>query len=601
MHSQSNLVINNCIEKLAVAVTRSECVVFCGAGISLNSDLPIIYGPTDKQRGITHYSGLADNILKLLGLDDLEIDIIRNSNLPFELIVEKLAEETNIENILDIFCLGEPNINHFLLAKLAKKGYLTTIFTTNFDTLIEKAFVAEGLVENEDYEVIFRDAAYASLDWDDDKLRLIKLHGSIHDQSNMAITIKKIATQQYDSNKRQALKYLLSKGPHKSVIILGYSCSDVFDISPSIESIRRDHKSIYYVEHRSSDAPECPSPSILENIAKKDKKNPFKMYPGSRIIIDTDEFIKRIWKHCLNEDYLYTPPSNTKESWKRLVEQWSLTADETSDIDTKYHLAALLFWNIAQFELAIKFWEKALQLSVDVNDEDLIAAHTGNIGLAYRDLGDFKKAIGQFNKALRIAQSTNNRAVERRQISNLGATYRILGNTQQAIKWHKKALKIAKDIDFKEGIRVGLGNLGICYDSIGQHKKAVRYYTNSIRIAKVLGNKRGEANQLGNLGITYHKTGEYKLSIKHHNNALSIQQNIGDRLGEGNTYNYRGQVYMSMGDYRHAKQDFRRSLTVLNYCFGSNHKYSLEVSQNLKIAEDIVGQKCTNGPRNTDV
>jgi tetratricopeptide (TPR) repeat protein len=437
--------------------------------------------------------------------------------------------------------------------------------------------------------VIFKDAAYDSLDWDDDKIRLIKLHGSIRDPGDMAITIKKIAERQYDPNKQGVLNYLLSKGPHKSVIILGYSCSDVFDINPTIESIKRNRKSIYHVEHRSSNTAECSTFPTLENIGKKGDKNPFKKYPGARIFIDTNELVKRIWKRCLNEDYLYTPPSNTEESWKRFVEEWSHNAKETSDMETKYHLAAQLFWNIARLELAIKYWEKALQLSVDINDEVLIASYTGNIGLAYRDLGHYKKAIKYFSEALKIAQCIDNRAVERRQISNLGGTYRILGNPQQAIKYHKKALRIAEDLELKKGIGVSLGNLGICYDSIGDYKRAVHYYTKSIQIAGALGDKRGEANRLGNLGITYHKIGKYELSIKHHNKALSIQQSIGDRLGEGNTYNYRGQVYMSMGDYRHAKQDFRHSLIILDSCVSTNHQSYIEALQNLKKVEDIVG------------
>ena len=489
IRSQSNLVAINLIEELVVAIIKSECVFFCGAGISLNSGLPIIYGTTDRQYDINRYSGLADNILQKLGLDDAEIDIVRNSNIPFELLIEIIADETDIGRIIDIFKLGEPNTNHFLLAKLAKRGYVKTIFTTNFDSLIEEAFVAEGLIENKDYEVIFKDADYVSIDWDDDKLRLVKLHGSISDPSDMAITIKKIAERQYEPNKQEALSYLFSEGSHKSLIILGYSCSDVFDINPAIESIKRNRKRIYHVEHRSSNTSECSTFPAKENIGKKGDKNPFKKYLGSRLFIDTNEFTKQLWKRCLNVEYFYTRHSHTDEPWRRLVEQWSCNAMGASDMETKYHLAALLFWNIARFELAIKYWEKALQLSVGANDDVLVASHTGNIGLAYRDLGDYEKAIGHFTEALKIAKSTNSRAVERRQISNLGGTYRIIGNPQQAIKYHKIALQIAKDIVFKKGIGVSLGNLGICYDSIGDYKRAVCYYKNSIKIASATSHK----------------------------------------------------------------------------------------------------------------
>jgi hypothetical protein len=45
-----------------------------------------------------------------------------------------------------------PNTNHRWLAKLVRAGKLKTIYTTNFDQLIENALLIEGLEPKRDYD-----------------------------------------------------------------------------------------------------------------------------------------------------------------------------------------------------------------------------------------------------------------------------------------------------------------------------------------------------------------------------------------------------------------------------------------------------------------
>lgn len=585
MDLHNDLSCTDLIKILSKEIIQKDSVFFCGAGVSLNSGLPIIYGSKYKKNKTVYYSGIADNILQQLGMNEVEIDIIKNSNIPFEFIIESLAKETNINKILEIFQLGEPNTNHFLIAKLAKKGYLKTICTTNFDILIEKAFLKEGLVENKHYEVIYKEKDYENIDWDNKKIRLIKIHGSIEDKKNMAITIRRIANKENNQKRQEAIKHIFSKGHHKSVIILGYSCSDIFDITPCIESIGKNGKNIFHIEHCHKDAKKGNAFYKIEDIKNKKEKNPFKKLHGKRLFIDTNEFAKNVWQQCLKEDYFFRQYNNIESSWKSLVVEWSLTAKDKSDMELKYHLAAQLFWEINVYKLAIKYWEKALQLSKDIADKYSICCHIGNIGIAYRDLGHYEKAIEYFNRSLKLAKQCNSRVVERRQVSNLGGTYRIIGNPDKAIKYHNKALKIAEDLGKKKEKGISLGNLGICYDSIGNYNKAITYYKRSIQIARSVGDKKGEGKRIGNLGITYHKLSKYKLSINYHHKALSILKNIGDRLGEGNTYNDFGMVYMSMRNYKKATKYFKQALSILNVLLGVNHQYTIEAEQNLKLAQ----------------
>ncbi len=96
--------------------------------------------------------------------------------------MEAISENTDISKILDIYKFGEPNTNHILIAKLAKKGHLKTIFTTNFDLLIEKALENEGLKRDKDFEVYSDEEQFSRIDFDDignKPIRVFKIHGSI--------------------------------------------------------------------------------------------------------------------------------------------------------------------------------------------------------------------------------------------------------------------------------------------------------------------------------------------------------------------------------------------------------------------------------------
>src|ERR1051325_8559814 len=92
--------LDNVVEDLR----RGELAVFCGAGISLRSGIPIV-GP------------LVSRILQSLGARPRVIETISLSSIPFESIMEILASEVSIARLLDVFHAEHPNVNHHLIAR----------------------------------------------------------------------------------------------------------------------------------------------------------------------------------------------------------------------------------------------------------------------------------------------------------------------------------------------------------------------------------------------------------------------------------------------------------------------------------------------------
>ena len=107
--NQYNIEIDRTIFTICEKLKLKEIAIFCGAGISFNSGLPLV---TD----------LIKYILNQIEVNDIDAVKILQSNLPFEAFIQTLTDEACVDDILEIFSKGEPNTNHDLIAELIKLG-----------------------------------------------------------------------------------------------------------------------------------------------------------------------------------------------------------------------------------------------------------------------------------------------------------------------------------------------------------------------------------------------------------------------------------------------------------------------------------------------
>jgi hypothetical protein len=160
----------------------------------------------------------------------------------FEHLVEILCKNVD-ENLLILNFLEYPlayNFNHLLIAKLINFGF--TVFTTNFDVMIEKAANENGIhitpiITKEDFEN-FQDDPDSIIN------PLFKLHGCISNKPSLkatlsSITIEGIGLPKHSEN---VLRSILSE---KDLLVFGYSGSDDHDISISLRNIKTKQKIIW--------------------------------------------------------------------------------------------------------------------------------------------------------------------------------------------------------------------------------------------------------------------------------------------------------------------------------------------------------------------
>lgn len=213
------------LEKL-MKENSNKILFLCGAGISLDAPTSL---PTVNK--------FIFDVLKESGISNETIDKVYNQfgkmNYRFESLVDQIRKNCDADLLLTkLFDSSTFNKIHHFLSLMLRKG--ASIITTNFDNCIENACYFENFQFSNRF-------VYSGVDLDNDKMplsnALIKIHGSQpivkEITGELVITIKALAkTEGAFKSFPNWRKYLLNLISNKIVVVMGYSCSDDFDIVP---------------------------------------------------------------------------------------------------------------------------------------------------------------------------------------------------------------------------------------------------------------------------------------------------------------------------------------------------------------------------------
>jgi tetratricopeptide (TPR) repeat protein/NAD-dependent SIR2 family protein deacetylase len=535
-----------------------ELAIFCGAGISKNSGLPLA-------------NELKRSILQTLKLDNSEIDQIMEAPQPFEAFMQSIFdpqiisdEHLRVLKVLDVFRQGEPNSNHIFIARLAARGFLKTLVTTNFDLLIETALAKEGLVEGVDFDRYFTEEHFSEANFDrlGERLTFFKLHGSIDDSESIRTTVAAIASRTLSDKRMNVIRHLFSAGEHKAVLILGYSCSDNFDLIPQIQSIEIGYKHVLYVEHTDG-----LGTSLVRDISTIVGNNPFARFPGKWITCNTDRIIKDLWTSLEASigEYEFV---RSKAKWAQHIDGW--LGESKKDLGLKLFIAGRILENIPLFDKALFYYAQARDFAADANDRGALMACNHEMGTIYRargGLANLKKAIAHYEEAMKIAESLDAKIYVADCALTLGIVNTDLGQLSTAIEWIITACRIHRDLKNRIGVAASRTALGNVYLNSQNFKAALENYKASLRLHKKLGDKPGVSLSYNNTGTVYFKLKNFHQAILSYKRAEKKSEELGDiqqlRVICGNLFN----LYKQTGDVENGKE-YEDKLKILDQMDG---------------------------------
>ncbi|MDR1584173.1 MAG: SIR2 family protein [Prevotellaceae bacterium] len=470
-------VINNLLDK--------KVAILAGAGISYDSGLPTV------SAFYNHFLPMFYEPKDVSYLTEL---IFEKGHIPFERIMEHIFSYTgNDYSIMDIFANGEPNTLHSILAKMMLHGWVNEIYTTNFDRLIEKALTTNGLHTQTDYGYFYDERGFSKLSKSTYEKNVIKIHGTIDKKDSIRTTLETIIYPQQLIKRKPPIERLFSTGQHDVVIVLGYSFSDIFDISEFIKKLNIT-KTIIVISHKNGEKED----NNIQLLANKKGNNPFlgKGYRGYVAHMNTLTFMSEL---CIAK-YSHVPTAHpTKYDWKNYLDNWVLKYDNPHKayiaggicnsmnefiLGNKYITQALKTVNRNRIELYIsiinhyvlsRFRTRKDQKECDnlvslckhviellKNNEDNLSKDfyimrlddlTYRLGRIYEDgYFDYKKALCQYFSVYRIEYRAHDILEMSKTLHEIGKSYAALDNIVSATKCLKKSIRLKKKCGYIGGI-----------------------------------------------------------------------------------------------------------------------------------------------------
>jgi tetratricopeptide (TPR) repeat protein len=466
---------NIILEKTKKIIESKSFILFCGAGISFNSNIPTV-------------KPLVTNILENLHAEENHIHTYNDSKYPFEGLIEILNERLGISKLLDVFNIENPNNNHFLIAYLALKKYLRIIYTTNFDVNIETAFRLVGLKKGRDYLVIGNASRLDKDTLSTDKIILIKLHGSISDKNSLVTTIRSVAAKENTSKIVNFLNDFILQDPSEYILFWGYSFSDHFDIVPALQLLPPLKKEIRILEHNNSTVPPG------ESINKSDKLSKFqKAYYWN---CDTNVLISSLLKH-FNFKTTHHQPKNNK--WKNIIGDWCNSSISEKGIRTRYGTLIEIFLRSEHFDLAAHYIDLQLNSNSFKNDRiyavDLLSRAAQC--LAYKNqTNDLLKAVEYYDEITNILKGTNDSNNYYGHLGGKGIILYRLGRYTESERYLREALSYYSSfirtntiphVHILKDYSGYLSSLANCLKNQYKTEEAIKYYNQSLEVATLNG------------------------------------------------------------------------------------------------------------------
>jgi len=573
-------------------IGESRNLVFLvGSGVSIEEPSLLVSAQT-AMKHIINYICAETEIEELLELDELK----------FENLIQILNNQLDPNlKILDYYGLCEkPNFQHFYLAEMIKEG--NTVFTTNFDSLIEQALLHLD-IEKESILPIITEIDYNNFQQNEKILQnglfpVIKLHGSLkniisnQDTKDYLINLmNKIGSQKLEVNllqlepfKQNLIEKLLF---NKILIVIGYSGLNDVDVIPILKKINNFRK-IFWINHisRVETSEDIKEIKYQEELDKKEVDHlqkiliDLKKYNQDieiwRINANTNQFLKSLsisipkieenkfdldfsdWlkqtlpepsplKQCLIPHIIYFNFNRYSESYRCGITALEQIKSD-NDISDKVLILNNLGWinySKGNYFDALEQFEEALKIAIELGNEKQQAIYYNNLGEINEKIMNFPEALSHYTDAIDTAENASVLIEKQRALTSIIEIFEHVQNFPKALDYYQQAIQVAENIGDLKTKAIYLNNIASIYCSQEDFSKALEFFQQSGEILRDIDDKEAIAINLNNIGALHQKCGYFSKALENFNLALQINEAIGNEIGVAkNLYKIAGVYFM---------------------------------------------------------
>jgi len=546
-------------------LSNNDLTFLVGAGCSVDVPSCLPAGRA-MMEAIINYTCADSEIDKLLNLKDLR----------FEQLVEIVRDRIDPElKVIDYYTqCDKPNLQHFFLAQMVKKGNF--VMTTNFDFLIEHAMLNSGIQREVIIPVITKnDFSKYNNPSDlflDGKKTLYKVHGSTKNliteeitKDSLVATIRAFGSNKEGINVFQVEPFkrelFINISNNRSLITMGYSGSDDFDIVPTLMRLKNIKNLIWINYIHDDDGKEHIYEITTDTNPKNDRINQIlvgiKRSNTAEHVYRVDVNTTRLIESVLEEN----PPLN-QESFDLSPNEWLKDNVKQPNSIMKYQIPYIIYESFAEIDNALRCTKKILELSEESDDLDWKGIAYNNLGLNYQHQGKFHEAMNYYLKAVKNFDQIGNMKEKATTLSNIGWIYKLQGKYLEAVKKFSEVLHINETLGNLHGKALIVNDIGGIYDILGNFPEALKRFENSIQIAEQWGDLHQKAISLNNIGRIFQQQGNFPEAMRRYREALQINDKLGEFRQKATVLNNIGLIYDTQGNFPEALKQFKMVLEI---------------------------------------
>ncbi len=195
-----------------------------------------------------------------------------------------------------------------------------------------------------------------------------------------------------------------------------------------------------------------------------------------------------------------------------------------------YNLVGIYSFDRGRIGYAKKSWERCLEISKKIGDDELIAIAYNNMGEVFRVRGEYRNAIEHYKHAYEHSKRGNDYRGMSINLLNMGDMARESGELDDAERYLREAVELYKNHEDKEIESSTLGYLAVILADRGKYDEAMKLANEAVELSKEVKNKSTIGESLLNLGYVYEKSGDYRKAMRTYNDARSIFVKINHRV-----------------------------------------------------------------------
>jgi tetratricopeptide (TPR) repeat protein/predicted Ser/Thr protein kinase len=220
---------------------------------------------------------------------------------------------------------------------------------------------------------------------------------------------------------------------------------------------------------------------------------------------------------------------------------------------------------------------RALNLSIQVDNQEQKALILQATGIAYRYMNKFDEALRNYQDSIDINRKLGKKRGVAASLAEMAQLQALKGKPDASLASDAEALKLFQEIGSKKEAGDTMIDMGGVYLDRGQTDKALQMFKDSLQIQRDAGDETNQAVCLNNIGNVYMDKGENQDALTYFQQALQLREklNVPDQIAE--TLHNLGLVYAGTGEYDKAMASYMRALDLKRK---SNDSRALALEQN---------------------